>query len=51
MIDVVVNNSKTLCIVLYFVEIHGLRTELGEFEARIIANFGTQCIGSSTRLH
>jgi len=30
--------------VRYFVEIHELQTELSAFEARGVANFGTQCI-------
>jgi len=32
------------CIVQYFVEIHEVQTELGVFEVRGVANFGTQCI-------
>jgi len=36
--------SAVQCSVRYFVEIHELQTELSVFEARGVANFGTQCI-------
>jgi len=32
------------CSVRHFVEIHKLLTELGVFEAKGVANFGTRCI-------